>query len=105
MSVVAGDWVQAIGWILGFVVTIARLEANSKSAEKSVDDMRGEMRRQHTELGNKVDVLFGHTRELDGNHRELRSTVVQLETRTSRNESHIDEIGRTIGVGRRAPGG
>lgn len=55
--------------------------------------------KDHEALGRKIDTLFNADADRREKVAEITSNVISLEQRITRAETHIDQMGRRVGIG------
>ena len=109
------DWLSTGVLLAGVVATFVRVEQRGASNRDELQDMRADVQAQHTglesaltktrdELRTDVQILFKTSNDHDKRIERLLTISEQHEQRISRTESHTDQIGREIGIGKVASG-
>lgn len=79
----------------------AKLTSESAHQTAQHEDLKEATTAQSNEIGRRIDKLRTTIENVAGDSREHGVRIESLEQRVSRNETHIDQLGRDLGVGRR----
>lgn len=107
------DIIQIVVLLVTSGMGWAKLTSESKHQSAQHAELKTATENQHAELkqsttdqaneiGRRIDKLRGTIENVAGDSREHGARIEGLEQRVDRNEEHIDQLGRDLGVGRRA---
>lgn len=88
------------------LVSVGAMYATVKSESKHQSDQHEDLKRataaQAESLGQRIDHFTATVAAVQGDSREHGARITGLEGRVDRVEAHVDQIGRDVGVGRKA---
>lgn len=96
------DVIQLALILVSAGATIAVLKAESKHQASQHEDLKSTTKAQFENLTRQITNVTTTVSAVTGDSREHGARIGSLEGRVDRAEGHIDQIGRDLGLGRRA---
>lgn len=84
----------------GAMYATVRSESKHQSAQHA--ELKAATAAQSEAIGRQIDQFTATVVAVQGDSREHGARITGLEGRVDRVESHVDQIGRDVGIGRRA---